>query len=655
MSGETATERQRARRGGVAARRTMTPGTAEAPADALDMSRVGAHQDGQGVDFGVWLPGITPDDGSRLVVKVIHEKDQFLQAIPPTVFELGHSNQAPFGDYWSGRLEIKGRPGLIPQSAWGRSGPDERYVYRYCLRRPDGSEIDWIVDPCAREFGVGKLSAFTLGYRAFAWDEASEAAFRVPALSEMVLYELNIAEFGGDIDRAIGRLDYLQDLGINAIEVMPVTNVAADVDWGYLPLGYFGVDERFGRRLDFQRFVQEAHRRGIAVIADAVYGHTADDFGYAYLYRRLGLGDGPFSGPFAGDAFGVSNDFRKLLTRDYFLAVNRHWLEVFHVDGFRYDYVPGYWDGPTGVGFARLVYETFQHVRRQLEDQPPLSPWTRFGSAGELRLVQCAEQLEQPVDVLYQSYANCTWQDRSYGAARQVARWNDRGRLADLGQQLGAQGFPGVVTSDGVTLTKAPLQYLENHDHERFISNFGLERADSDPLFNQGDRSRWFKLQPYLIGLLTSKGIPMLWQGQEFGENYILPDGGLGRVMVLRPMRWDYFYDQPGRSLISLVRRLVALRRRLPQLQTGEHFFFEHWERYQSKGLLLFARYSGARYTLVALNTSDQEQTAPFWFPVAGNYREELHGGALDLTGVQALQETWLTIPSHYGRVWTSQ
>jgi maltooligosyltrehalose trehalohydrolase len=204
-------------------------------------------------------------------------------------------------------------------------------------------------------------------------------------------------------------------------------------------------------------------------------------------------------------------------------------------------------------------------------------------------------------------------------------------------------------------MPKAPLQYLENHDHERFISNFGLERADSDPLFNQGDRSRWFKLQPYLIGLFAAKGIPMLWQGQEFGENYILPDGGLGRVLVLRPMRWDYFYDQPGRALISLVRRLVALRRRLPQLQTGEHYFFDSWDRYQSKGLLLFARYLGARYTLVALNTSDQEQAAPFWFPVAGNYREELHGGGLDLDGVRALEETWLTIPSNYGRVWTSQ
>lgn len=68
----------------------------------------------------------------------------------------------------------------------------------------------------------------------------------------------------------------------------------------------------------------------------------------------------------------------------------------------------------------------------------------------------------------------------------------------------------------------------------------------------------------------------------------------------------------------------------------------------------MFARYAGASYTLVAVNIRDVDQTVPFWFPIAGNYVEELHGGALDLHGIVALQETLLTIPSHYGRIWTS-
>jgi hypothetical protein len=70
---------------------------------------------------------------------------------------------------------------------------------------------------------------------------------------------------------------------------------------------------------------------------------------------------------------------------------------------------------------------------------------------------------------------------------------------------------------------------------------------------------------------------------------------------------------------------------------------------------LFFARSLGAQYTLVAVNTSDAEQEVPFWFPIGGHYVEELHGGDLNLNNIVPLQETLLTIPSNYGRIWTSQ
>jgi hypothetical protein len=89
-------------------------------------------------------------------------------------------------------------------------------------------------------------------------------------------------------------------------------------------------------------------------------------------------------------------------------------------------------------------------------------------------------------------------------------------------------------------------------------------------------------------------------------------------------------------------------------VRQGSYFFFNHWGRYLSRGVLLFARYSGSRYTLVAVNTSDTDQTVPFWFPIGGDYIEELHGGDRGLKAVVSLQETPLSIPSHYGRIWTA-
>jgi 1,4-alpha-glucan branching enzyme len=160
-------------------------------------------------------------------------------------------------------------------------------------------------------------------------------------------------------------------------------------------------------------------------------------------------------------------------------------------------------------------------------------------------------------------------------------------------------------------------------------------------------------LQPFLIALLMSRGIPMLWQGQEFAEDYWLPDVGAGRVSLLRPLRWDYFYDSAGQPIIWLIRKLLRIRGKRDQIRRGTCYFFNHWDRYQSREVLLFARYEGPNYTLIAVNTGDTDQDVPFWFPNAGNYVEELHGGGLTLTGVAALQEVSLKIPSHYGRIWT--
>jgi maltooligosyltrehalose trehalohydrolase len=620
----------------------------------LPLSQLGAIESNGTVTFGLWLPWVSVSEGNQVTVKIIHEADQFLQEIPPEEFSLVHSVRDPYGDFWSATVPIAATAPATPGSAWGAPG---RYVYRYTIVNPNVGTLDWIIDPFAREFGVGKLSAFTLGYQPYTWS-AMEADWRTPPLSDLILYEIDIMEFGGDLDRVRNIVAYLADLGVNAVEIMPLSNVGTSVDWGYLPIGYFGVDERFGKRSDFQALVDLCHQHGIAVIVDVVYGHTGVDFPYYDAYTRLRYRDNPFMGPFAKDYFsnfGKSTDFNRPLTRDYFYTVNHHWLDVSHVDGFRYDCVPNYWDGPLGVGYASLVYETYQLTKSKLAQANPA--WGRFdgGPGKPLNLVQMAEQLEDPQGVLRTTYSNSTWQNSTFDAARSVAR-GDRGRLSDLGLQLGLFGYPEQETTNGELIPKTALQYIENHDHERFLCNFGTYNPDeaSNPLFQEGDRSRWFMLQPYLIALLMSKGIPMLWQGEEFAENYFLPDVGEGRVALLRALRWDYFYDGSGQPIVTLIRKLLRIRRKRAHIRQGTYFFFNDWDRYQRSGVLMFARYEGTAYTLIGVNTGDTDQTVPFWFPVAGDYLEELHGGSLNLGNVPALNQVELTIPSHYGRIWTA-
>lgn len=118
-------------------------------------------------------------------------------------------------------------------------------------------------------------------------------------------------------------------------------------------------------------------------------------------------------------------------------------------------------------------------------------------------------------------------------------------------------------------------------------------------------------------------------------------------------MRWEFFYDDAGRKLISLHRHLLALRRDHALFRRGTYYFHNHWDQWQHRGLLLFSRYDDSGYALVALNFTDTDQQTQFWFPSGGDYREALTGSG-DLTGVVAGGPTTLDVPSNYGRVWLS-
>jgi maltooligosyltrehalose trehalohydrolase len=602
---------------------------------------------GNRVAFGLYLPWVSKAQGYRLQVKIIHEKDQFIQAIQPQVFGLEHSIDPDYGDYWSADVLIDPADRPHETSFWGKPG---RYVYRFMLvHSPSGRQIDWIIDPFAREFGIGKLSAFTLGYVPYTWSD-DEAGWKTPALLDLVIYELMITEFGNDLSGAAARLDYLKDLGINCLEIMPISNVANEIDWGFLPIGYFGVDERFGKRKDMQRFIDMAHQRGIAVILDVVYGHTSDQFPYDYVYRALNSRGNPVMGSFAKDYFGESTDYNRQFTRDFFFTVNYHWLDAYHCDGFRYDCVPNYWDGATGKGYANLTYHTYQAVKKRI---PQGGHWLRFQDGQSINLIQCAEQLEAPIEIVEETYSNCTWQNETLGAAKGVSEGNPDA-VTDLGFRLGLNGYPASAVHNADTLSKSAFQFIENHDHPRFICNFAVLEKDN-LLLQEGDRSKWYKLQPYMIGLMTARGIPLLWQGQELGENYFIPYAGWGRVMLLRPVRWDYFYDGVGRAMIGLFRKLMKLRAAGTHFRRGEHYFYNHYDNYQSKKVLLFHRKDNDRFSLIALNFGEASQWVPYTFMRPGRYHEALHGDEdqrLNIGPVQAGEMRWLEIPGNYGRIW---
>jgi 1,4-alpha-glucan branching enzyme len=614
----------------------------------INLNEVGAfpQRDTAGnwqVSFGIYLPGITFNKGYAVKVRIIHDEDQFVRGIEPKNFFLDWVNGSAH-DLWRITVPLT----IDPANHFGQSG---MYLYRFQLLRGNREVTFWFSDPFGRAAGLGTLSAFTIDNNAqpFPW---ADAGFSVPEVDEMVVYELNVREFNRDFQGVIDQLDYLRGLGVNVIELMPITNVKEDVEWGYTPLGYFAPDDRLGGPRGMKELVNACHQNGIAVVLDAVYAHAHPEFAYSLVYDTSGEPN-PMMGIFAGEFFEgrPGTDYTKDFTRDYFFQLNQYWLREYHVDGFRYDYVPGMYDGPVGQGYANLVFRTY-------EDSKTLA---RFDAGNNRsKIIQCAEHLPDPAGILSQTYTNCAWQNGLLDRARDMARWSYVSE--QFAHRLDPEflGFPNEFRNPatGESFPVAPFQYIESHDHPRFINQIGQLRLRDLLGEFYGDRDRYYKMQPYIIALYAAKGIPMLWNGQEFGENWGVPSWGVGRNLFERPLHWEYFYDPAGKALVRLHRIMGHLRHTHRALASRGFFFYYFDQSHLQQGVIAFRRDAAAgggqaaESLLVILNFSDSDAEVWLPFPTPGTWIEQIDGTRPPVQTSQNGQWASIIVPSNYGGVY---
>lgn len=585
------------------------------------------------VEFRIFLPNILPEH-FRLQVLVIHQNDQFTPGIMPEVFELQHAGSAD--GLWQASKILRPGAASHPQTSFGAEGV---YYYRYRLLRHDGSVVvRWVSDPYAKESGPGTLSAFTVPQPpAFAWTDHD---YRTPQLRDLVIYECMVDEFAETFDGLRERLDYIQGLGVTCIELMPITNVLESFRWGYMPLSHFAIEERYGGVAKLKALVNECHARRMAVIHDAVYAHAHPDFLFYKLYWEAQVAN-PMIGPFAEEMFGEGPDFRKDFTKTYFRAVNMYFLEELHFDGFRYDYVPGYYAGPATDGYAALTYETYRDSEQM----------SRFASdQGSSRIIQLAEFLEDPIHILKETYSSSSKRWELMRQAQDVM-WNRRptqGFVDEL--TLSAGDWPAIHPHGGFPV--APVQFVETHDKSRLIL-YAQQALTQDGGFDFPARGQndWFRLQPVAIGLFTAPGIPMLWQGQEFGEAYGLPESGWTRVLAGRPLNWSYFYEEAGYTLVTLYRRLGKVRQNVDCLRS-RNVYVERDHSLSSEGSVVYRRFEGDSEAVVMLNFSEHERQV--FLPLrAGQWKEAIYPQQRPTLHVATDYELHpLSCPPHFGVVY---
>jgi maltooligosyltrehalose trehalohydrolase len=623
----------------------------------IDVSEVGAlpsvSPSGFQIRFGLYLPGIHSTDGFEVVVLVIHRDDRFDPAIRAQPFPLAWHSGHPL-DLWSVTVPVQAIDGT-------HFGTEGLYLYRFQLwwTPPGGSRrliTRWFTDPFAGQTDVGRLSAVMLSRNPapFVW---TDAAYRTPELDDLVVYELQVEQFNDTFDGVIERLTYLQSLGVNCLELMPVTSPKLDFDWGYGPLHYFAPSAHFGGPDGLRRLVDACHGSGIAVILDVVYQHVDPEFPYNLIYGDVNrtLGAPNLRSPMIGaiGPFGPQCDFGQPFTQQYFAAANRHWLDEYQVDGFRFDEVTDLYVSPTDTGYAKLAYDTYRYSLTIPRFQRDTNSYSR--------IIQSAEALGKAPEVLRNTYTSCAWQDDVLNQAEAiVAGAAPKDDFAHALDPFFGNRYPGtkaVVNTAGspVNMPVAPFQYLNSHDHSHLIVSAGTTGGGP---FAPGDRSRFWRLQPLAIALYTSQGVPMLWEGEEFADDYQLPGGGFARINLRRDMHWEYFYDDYGAPLIRLYRRLAQLRRSSRALRSRESFYY--WQQsLQGNQLLAYHRHAVAgpadpeQYALVILNFADHADTIQVPFPQAGTWvekpDEDVHANRWTVQVASSGAAQAITVPSNYG------
>jgi maltooligosyltrehalose trehalohydrolase len=356
----------------------------------------------------------------------------------------------------------------------------------YAFKFDDG---DAVADPASRSNPWGPAApSVVVDPRAFDWDDG---AWRGRPWHEAVVYELHVGTFTpeGTFAAAIGKLDHLADLGVTALEVMPVAGFSGARSWGYDGVLVFAPAASYGGPDDFKRFVAAAHARGLMVLLDVVYNHFGPEGNHLHRYAPQ------FFNEAHRTPWGAAINFdggHSRTVRDFFVHNALYWIEEFHLDGLRLDAVHAIADdSPTHIvrELAQAVADgpgRGRHVHLVLENE------RNDAALLERRGAHATAQWNDPWH--HCTHVLCTGESSGYygkfarGAARLLAR-----SLAD--------GFDARLPPD------AFMPFLQNHDQ---VGNRALGERLASLASPQA-------LRLATAALLLSPQVPLLFMGEELG------------------------------------------------------------------------------------------------------------------------------------------
>ena len=365
----------------------------------------------------------------------------------------------------------------------------------------------------------------------------------LPADRELVIYEMHVADFsGGEADplargkyeHVVEKLDYLVELGINAIELMPLKEYPGDYSWGYNPRYFSAAESSYGTTAELKNLIDECHGRGIRVIIDGIYNHSESsspltqidhDYWYHHAPRDADNNWGPeFNYEFYDENLGTYP------ARKFIGDTVRYWVQEYHLDGIRFD-------------AARQIanYDFMHWIVQEAKDAAGPKPF--YTVAEYIPETPSITNLDGPMD-------GC-WHDSFYHCIVEHICGDtfDLERLKDA-IDCKRQGFLGATNV---------VNYLSNHDHDRVFAELGSRAILDEAAFKRA------KLGTVL--LMTAVGVPLIGMGEEFGEYK-------AKTIEQAKIDWTLLGNDMNKGLWEYYKGLIHLRKNNQALYTENIDFF---------------------------------------------------------------------------------
>lgn len=393
----------------------------------------------------------------------------------------------------------------------------------------------------------------------FDWQHLSYVA---PQPEELVIYELLFRDFTeeGTINAAMQRMDYLQQLGINAIHLMPFNEFEGNSSWGYNPNFYFATDKAYGTKDDYKRFIDECHKRNIVVIQDIVLNHAFNSSPMVRMYwdeeNNRPAANNPWfntQSNFTNPNLQWGSDFnhespatQKLVDR-----ILKYWVEEYKIDGFRFDFTKGFgnnlksgtdeWGSNYDAdriallkrmttqlwSYKKDAYVIFEHLANNDEE-------TELANFGIMLWGNMNHNFnEATMGYTENNKSDLTW------ASWKTREWNQ----------------PNLIA------------YMESHDEERLMYK-NIEYGNSYGTYDVTNLQTALKRNELAtIFFFSLTGPKMIWQFGEMGYDISINEGGRTSE---KPVLWNYLEQKDRLSLHNKYQAMIRLRNEYDVFNSGK-------------------------------------------------------------------------------------